>query len=359
MKRTTAFILTALLLLSLAGCATGTMLNTTGSTPILAVPSSSTIPSTTVPATSIPIPTTGTTSTTVSTAPTQRPSRFYGEQLTVYIEGNPYIYIRYAPGTGSLTRKDCLDHFYTTTHIEGISWNVYSTEEYPDLSFILVMSGTNSDWTYRLADVTGFSAYLDTMGFTPGMSQRNLFTLAESLMYEGKNIKEAAPGYFYDGQYGGGYRSQGNRFGFANDYTRSKDGASAISYNNLYTHVPLEGMALPYGITFDDNLTILLQKAGFDIDYREDFISDETTPGVMTLFQDKSIHLTLTNYSLTTDKNDEYSYQIVYTEVYETPLTDGRVATATRTVNMAFTGTEDTVGFVSLRIQMQYPLNQD
>lgn len=209
------------------------------------------------------------------------------------------------------------------------------------------------------ADNNGFSEYLDSMNFVPGMWQGTLFDLAESLTYEGKNIKEAAPGCFYDGQYGGGYRSQGSRFGFANDYTRSEDGASATSYNYLYTHVPLEGMALPCGITFDDNLTTLLQKAGFDLDYHEDFISDETTPGVMTLFQDDTIHLTLTNYSLTTDKNDEYSYLIMYTEVYATPLTDGRVATATRKVTVSFTGMEDTVGFVSLRIQMQYPLNQD
>lgn len=209
------------------------------------------------------------------------------------------------------------------------------------------------------ADNNGFSECLDSMNFVPSMWQGTLFDLAESLTYEGKNIADAAPGIFYDGQYGGGYRSQGNRFGFGNDYTRSEDDTSATSDNYLYTYVPLEGMALPCGITFDDNLTTLLQKAGFDIDYHEDFISDETTPGVMTLFQDETIHLTLTDYSLTTDKNDEYSYLLKYTEVYETPLTDGRVSTTIRKVAMAFTGMEDTVGFVSLGIQMQYPLNQD
>ena len=378
MKRTTAFILTALLLLSLAGCATGTMLNTTGSTPILAVPSSSTIPSTTVPATSIPIPTTappssttapqtttspttGTTSTTVSTAPTQRPSRFYGEQLTVYIEGNPYIYIRYAPGTGSLTRKDCLDHFYTTTHIEGISWNVYSTEEYPDLSFILVMSGTNSNWTYRLADVTGFSAYLDTMGFVPGISQRDIRNLEETLVNQGDNANYSGMGCYYDSQYGGGYAAQSEYWGVSNDYKRAEDGTSATSTNRLYTYIPLEGLELPYDITFTSNLSGVLQKIGFSTDPYNNFVSDAGTPGVMTLHNDGKVCLALTDFSQKPNvpENNKSTFNLQYMETYEVTLTDGRIADVTRTFSMSFSGNENTLGHVSMSVQTKYPLNQE
>lgn len=43
-----------------------------------------------------------------------------------------------------------LDTFEEETEIEGIVWEVYSAEEYLDLSYVLVISGTNSEWTYRI-----------------------------------------------------------------------------------------------------------------------------------------------------------------------------------------------------------------
>lgn len=79
------------------------------------------------------------------------PSGFDGDKLYVNIDGNTLVYERYEAGIGSLTKKTVLDTFYTATKIEGIVWNVYSAEEYPDLSYVLVISGTNSSWTYRIA----------------------------------------------------------------------------------------------------------------------------------------------------------------------------------------------------------------
>ena len=72
------------------------------------------------------------------------------EILYVNMDGKTYVYERYQGGTGSLTKKDRLDMFITETHIEGVVWEVYSAEEYPDLSYVLVISGTNSSWTYRI-----------------------------------------------------------------------------------------------------------------------------------------------------------------------------------------------------------------
>ena len=82
------------------------------------------------------------------------PSGFDGEKLYVNIDGNTLIYERYEAGVGSLTGKTVLDTFETETEIEGIAWEVYSTEEYPDLSYILVISGTNSSWTYCVSGNT-------------------------------------------------------------------------------------------------------------------------------------------------------------------------------------------------------------
>lgn len=184
--------------------------------------------------------------------------------------------------------------------------------------------------------------------------------MAESLTYEGKNIKEAVPGYFYDSQSGGGYRSQGSQFGISNDYTRSSDRTHATSYNSLYTYVPLEGLDLPCGITFKDNLATILQKIGLDLDYTRNFISYTGTPGVMVLYYDGTTFLTLVDmaqYPNASDSNT-FSFSLGYTETYEVTLADGRIADVTRTFSMSFSGSEDTLSFISMSVQMKYPLNQ-
>lgn len=79
----------------------------------------------------------------------KHPTGFDGERLYINIDGISLVYERYQPGTGDLTTKTVLDSFETETEIEGIIWEVYSTEEYPDLSYVLVISGTNASWTYR------------------------------------------------------------------------------------------------------------------------------------------------------------------------------------------------------------------
>ena len=78
------------------------------------------------------------------------------ETKGVYIEcdGNTVVYERHKPGVGSFTKKTMLDLFIMDTEIEGIAWEVYSTEEYPDLSYILLISGTNSSWTFRISEQT-------------------------------------------------------------------------------------------------------------------------------------------------------------------------------------------------------------
>ena len=80
------------------------------------------------------------------------PTGMDGEKLYVNIDGNTYVYERYQPGAGSLTQKETLAMFETNTAIEGIAWAVCSTEEHPDLSYVLLISGTNICWTYRICD---------------------------------------------------------------------------------------------------------------------------------------------------------------------------------------------------------------
>ncbi len=72
-----------------------------------------------------------------------------GNNLYSVVNGCLTVYERYEAGTGDLTKNSVLGSFETETEIEGIIWYVYSAEEYPDLSYVLVISGTNAEWTYR------------------------------------------------------------------------------------------------------------------------------------------------------------------------------------------------------------------
>ncbi len=81
------------------------------------------------------------------------PTGFIGSDLCIHTGGKTLLYEREAAGTGSLTPKTVLDSFTQNTEWEGHFWEVYSTEEYPDLSRVVIKSGSNSSWTYRRREV--------------------------------------------------------------------------------------------------------------------------------------------------------------------------------------------------------------
>ncbi len=77
---------------------------------------------------------------------------FVNGNLEIKADDEIIVYDSREGGIGTLTRKDVLAEFRTETEIEGIIWAVYSTEEYPDLSVVLLISGTNAKWTYYISD---------------------------------------------------------------------------------------------------------------------------------------------------------------------------------------------------------------
>ena len=79
---------------------------------------------------------------------------FVGSELRIRVNGKTVTYEKFEAGDCGLTPKAVLDTFSEETEIEGIVWDVYATEEYPDLSYVLVISGTNACWTYRIPDST-------------------------------------------------------------------------------------------------------------------------------------------------------------------------------------------------------------
>ena len=74
----------------------------------------------------------------------------FGSELSIRVNGQTMTYERFEAGTGSLTPKTVLATFSEATEFEGIIWDVYSAEEYPDLTYVLAISGTNASWTYRI-----------------------------------------------------------------------------------------------------------------------------------------------------------------------------------------------------------------
>ena len=78
---------------------------------------------------------------------------FEGVSLYVTVDGKKLVYDVRKSGSGGLTKKDILGHFSETyVSWESVNWVVYSTEEYPDLSCVILISGTNAVWTYKMSN---------------------------------------------------------------------------------------------------------------------------------------------------------------------------------------------------------------
>ena len=78
---------------------------------------------------------------------TIHPSGWSEEGLYINLNGTTYLYPEQSPGIGSLTPGKLLDVFTVQTSMEGIVWEIYAAKEYPNLTKVLAISGTNSSWT--------------------------------------------------------------------------------------------------------------------------------------------------------------------------------------------------------------------
>ena len=220
------------------------------------------------------------------------------------------------------------------------------------------VSATNPSGKY-LQD-NQFDEYLDRENFVAGLSQSDFISKIENYRYNNKSVEDIAPGMFFDGPSGGGLEYKGELFEFLNEYSVTEDDESARYYNLFYTEVSLDGLALPYDVTFDDTLSVVLQKLGIDLNPQNDFVSDEEDIGKMTLYKDHTAYLKLWNYNLLplgieepTDK-----YELEYTESYRSTRSDGRDTTITRSVVMKFE--QETHKLLSFRVHVleQYKLEQ-
>ena len=206
-------------------------------------------------------------------------------------------------------------------------------------------------------DIAVFSQFLDRENFVPSVSQGIFIDQMGKYSHDGTPITENVAGYYYDGAYGGGYSSGGKLFGFRNDFT-AKDKVAKYS-NQLWTKVQLNGLELPYGIQLNDSLSDVFQKMEIGINPYNGFSADEDSYTDMTLYRDGKVTFIFKDLKRTQEPVEfEMPYVLVYSEVYDIELSDGRPATVERTIKMSFwdkdAPQDDVLGLVEISVTESY-----
>ena len=112
-----------------------------------------------------------------------------------------------------------------------------------------------------------FHQYLDEMNFDENLSERELRNQVGTYKYEGQSINSMMLGMYEDGFDGGGYSAQDreSRFSYASLATFYDDEGYVIRSDYFRSDVPLEGLDLPSGITFDDDIISALERLKVNI----------------------------------------------------------------------------------------------
>lgn len=136
------------------------------------------------------------------------PTGFVGSDLRIHTDGKTLVYEREAAGTGSLTPKTRLDMFSQETEWEGHVWEIFSVEEYPDLSRVVIISGSNSSWTYHAREekntLVSLLSVLGALGMTANGAKGETLRKMEAVLGADtdsmNNMYRALKGkYFTDG----------------------------------------------------------------------------------------------------------------------------------------------------------------
>ena len=193
----------------------------------------------------------------------------------------------------------------------------------------------------------GFIEFLDNENFVPGVGQGDFIDQIGKYRYEGKSLSERlSDGFFYDGANGGGYRCLGMDLGIENDFHIDEGQDVATYTNRFYTRVPLEGLQLPYGIDFTDDLDSVLSKLGILKS------ADELTENVR-LWQDGYREI---NWQKGTDKYETGT--LLFTQEYGITKSDGRPCKVVRSVFFSFIGKTNGLEKVGFSVVESYPYFQ-
>lgn len=209
------------------------------------------------------------------------------------------------------------------------------------------------------ADIPAFTAWLDSEGFVPGLSQGEMIQKMETYTQNGESVANQLTGVHYDGYYGGGYAASGEGFGFRNDFQASENGKTADYTNSFYTRVPLDGLALPCGIEFEDTLRDVLDKLSISADPSVSFTADEGSDTVMTLYRDERYTLVFKNFLLSKEPIEvDIPYELIFTENYTFTRESGRESNVTRTAKLTFTPEDKVLHEFSVEVYENYKLTK-
>ena len=206
----------------------------------------------------------------------------------------------------------------------------------------------------------GFSEYIDSENFVPGINQGDFIEQMGKYKYNGEAITDIIGGFHYDGLSGGGYRTSGGLFGFKNDYTAESGSKYAVYKNEFHTSVALDGLTLPNEISFEDTLVDIFEKLG--IEYN-DFVPDGQTQGEasaygeMTLYTDEASSLKIKRLPKKDSEHSQekhYEYVLSYTEIYQGEFRDGKKEIITRSISFSFENEESQLGIFSISVAEKY-----
>ena len=206
-------------------------------------------------------------------------------------------------------------------------------------------------------DIAAFSRFLDNENFVHSVSQGAFIEQMGKYSHDGRPITEIVVGCHHDGTYGGGYIAGGELFGFKNDYT-VKDKVAKYS-NQFLTKVQLDGLDLPCEIKLGDSLPDVFQKLGITINPYNGFLADENSYTAMTLYRDEKVTFIFKDLKRTQEPVDfEMPYVLLYSEIYDIELSDGRPATVERIVKMSFwdedAPQDDVLGLLEISVTESY-----
>lgn len=216
--------------------------------------------------------------------------------------------------------------------------NVETSENSSDSAVIETSGSTvegklNSDITLVLLD--SLSEYLTNEGYT-GTDQETLTAIVSKYSYQGTSLPELYPAAVYEGTDNSGGMDGGNgTTGYRNHFSYPESGKS-VRYNNFYTQVPLEGMILPFEITFEDTVFDVLKKLG--LDFSPDYFAPDDPRNRMkaTLLTAEESSLVFYNYHYSDLADYEDKYALFFKDIYYFERWDGAKFPYTRELSLYF-----------------------
>ena len=191
----------------------------------------------------------------------------------------------------------------------------------------------NSDITLALLD--SLSEYLTNEGYT-GTDQETLTAIVSKYSYQGTSLPELYPAAVYEGTDNRGGMDGGDGTIRYRNHFSYPEGGKSVRYNNFYTQVPLEGMILPFEISFEDTVSDVLKKLG--LDFSPDYFAPDNQSNRMkaTLLTAEESSLIFYNYHYSDLADYEDKYALLFTDIYYFERWDGAKFPYTRELSLYF-----------------------